>query len=292
MFIFKFPLLRWIPLPVFALVLGTAVGLVAGCTTQNIPKTSNGLLGKSLPADAEPLDQQPVQDGAKREWISPSGLRIVDGFVDAEGYVLPLDIRRPKPDRPEGERPSALRIDALRRLAKGGPFAETRISPDDGHTQNETSIDADILSVRSTDGGMTWSSPIRVNDDGSGRSQFFPWITFGDDGLAHAVWYDQRLDGSNIDVYMATSSDAGASWGPNVRVTAEAFTPVLPWEGGAASFIGDYNGIAAAGGYVYPLYQDSREGNQDVWVSAIPSSSVFVDGFESGDVTLWTSAIP
>jgi hypothetical protein len=40
--------------------------------------------------------------------------------------------------------------------------------------------DSDIMFARSTDGGNTWSSPIRVNDDvnavGDFNSQFFPWM--------------------------------------------------------------------------------------------------------------------
>ena len=482
---------------------------------------ADGLVGTHSPEAA------PAPPGSgTRSWISPSGQVIKDGTVDDDGYVLPLDIRRPKPPRQTPERPSALRIDALRRLAKGGAFPETRLGPDDGNSENETSIDADgttvvagwnqftdttllqglgrstdsgaswssqtigdhsvmsdpivaaggggrwyfgyiatggagggdfdvyvrhsvddgatwsdpvlvtsnsvfddkpymdargqevlvawadfgfspskvraarsldggetfgadtilsvestagngavpvidssgnyyvfwrdsfqqfqwvskstdqgatwskdasiapmdplpssfppgfrivnlptaaaqpvsgalvvlwndeafgdpdILSVRSTDGGDSWSSPIRVNDDASGRNQFFPWVTFGDDGIAHAVWYDQRFDGSKIDVYMASSGDSGASWGPNVRITGTAFDPVLPSEGHAASFIGDYNAIAASNGKVYPFYQDAREGNQDVWVAVVPSSLLFGDGFESGNLSAWSSSSP
>src|SRR5207245_4583157 len=37
-------------------------------------------------------------------------------------------------------------------------------------------VDYDIFLIRSTDGGMTWSAPIRVNDDprGNGHDQFNP----------------------------------------------------------------------------------------------------------------------
>jgi len=34
-----------------------------------------------------------------------------------------------------------------------------------------------ILSSRSPDGGVTWSKPIRVNDDTTTHDHFFPWIT-------------------------------------------------------------------------------------------------------------------
>ncbi len=153
--------------------------------------------------------------------------------------------------------------------------------------------DADVLAVRSSDGGDNWSTPVRVNDDPAGRTQCFPWLTFDAGGVAHAIWYDRRQDGTNLDVYYATSGDGGATWSANLRLTAESFAPILPWDTSVA-FLGDYNAIAAAGGRVYPFYQDSREGNQDVWVAVISSNpdALFSDGFESGDTTAWSTTVP
>ena len=136
--------------------------------------------------------------------------------------------------------------------------------------------DPDILAIRSTDMGETWSEPVRVNDDAGGQAQFFPWIDFDAGGVAHVVWYDKRGNGQDIDVYYARSTDGGQSFETNLRVTETAFTPVLPWDT-SVNFIGDYNGIAATLTTVYPFYQDSREGNQDVWVSLIPNDATTVD---------------
>jgi hypothetical protein len=154
--------------------------------------------------------------------------------------------------------------------------------------------DPDILAVRSTDGGDTWSAPVQVNDDGAGAAQFFPWIAFDESGTGWVVWYDRRHDPAGIDVYVARTDDGGASFGPNLRVTGAPFTPVLPVEPGALAFIGDYNGIAAAGGRVFPFYQDARRGEQDVWVARIDvdSGEIFRDGFESGDTSGWSAVVP
>ncbi|MCH9650399.1 MAG: glycoside hydrolase [Deltaproteobacteria bacterium] len=149
----------------------------------------------------------------------------------------------------------------------------------------------DILATSSTDGGDTWSTPVQVNDDASGQAQFYPWVVIDESRIAHAIWYDRRQNGSDIDVYYATSSDLGATWSDNVRITAQAFTPVLPHDGGAA-FIGDYNAIAAEGGKAYPFFQDAREGNQDVYVVTISTEeAIFTDGFESGDTASWSSTV-
>ena len=90
------------------------------------------------------------------------------------------------------------------------------------------------------------------------------------------VWYDRREDGYLIDVYYARSLDGGQSFEENVRVTPSAFEPILPWDT-SLDFIGDYNGIAATAATAYPFYQDSREGNQDVYVALIPSSATAVE---------------
>lgn len=151
--------------------------------------------------------------------------------------------------------------------------------------------DADILAIRSSDGGDTWSAPARVNDDAAGALQFFPWVAIDGQGDIHVVWYDRRHDSVDLDVYYAASSDGGVTFGANQRLTAASFVPVLPTEGGAAAFIGDYNGIAAGAAGVFPFYQDSRRGEQDVWVQRL-EGALFRDGFESGDTSAWSASQP
>jgi hypothetical protein len=136
----------------------------------------------------------------------------------------------------------------------------------------------DILSIRSVDGGLSWSSPIKVNDDPGSAEQFFPWISIDETGAVHVIWYDRRQDGFDIDVYYAKSLDDGLSFETNIRVTTSSFTPVLPWEGGAADFIGDYNAVVANTVNVFPFYQDSRSGVQDVYVSLLPNDLVATPG--------------
>ncbi len=151
--------------------------------------------------------------------------------------------------------------------------------------------DADILAIRSSDGGDSWSAPVRVNDDPAGALQFFPWVAIDGAGNVHVVWYDRRHDGVDLDVYYASSTDGGATFGANRRLTAASFVPVLPTEGGAAAFIGDYNGIAAGAAGVFPFYQDSRRGEQDVWVQRL-AGALFRDGFESEDTSAWSGTAP
>jgi BNR/Asp-box repeat. len=51
----------------------------------------------------------------------------------------------------------------------------------------------DVFVVRSTDGGDTWSQPIRVNNDNTTRHQFFTWMTIDQStGFLYAIFYDRR----------------------------------------------------------------------------------------------------
>jgi hypothetical protein len=42
--------------------------------------------------------------------------------------------------------------------------------------------DTDVLCITSTDGGESWGSIVRVNDDPPGKQQFFPWMTIDPTG--------------------------------------------------------------------------------------------------------------
>jgi hypothetical protein len=140
---------------------------------------------------------------------------------------------------------------------------------------------ADVFFSRSSDGGATWSpTPLRVNDDGASnpRDQFFPWITVDDFGVVRAMWGDDRLDlvnpgGHNYDIFGAASTDQGASFGTNVRVTPQSSNPDID-NGG--TFIGDYFGLAPCG---TPVWGDTRNGNQDIFGAGLDEAATGVFPF-------------
>ena len=139
--------------------------------------------------------------------------------------------------------------------------------------------DADILFVRSTDGGVAWSAPIRINDDplGNDHHQFFPWLTVAPNGYVYAGWFDSRLDPNPYtqpfiyDEYVAVSTDDGLTFSPNTRISTVSSDASIGFSG---EFIGDYSGIAATNAFVYPAWVDTRRGNQDIYTqsSLLPSA--------------------
>ncbi|MDQ3305321.1 MAG: hypothetical protein M3535_04970, partial [Actinomycetota bacterium] len=86
-----------------------------------------------------------------------------------------------------------------------------------------TQGDRDVLYRRSLDGGATWSETDVVNDDDPQLlyGQFHPNLSVAPNGRLDLVWWDQRdaAGAFGTDVYYASSSDAGASWSANQRVT-------------------------------------------------------------------------
>ena len=111
-----------------------------------------------------------------------------------------------------------------------GPTLDTDRSggPNDGrlyitYTDRAASggADTNIFVRSSTNGGATWSAPIRVNDDTGTSSQFLPWLDVDQvTGTVGVVWYDARNDASNkkVQTFMAASFDGGASFQANIQV--------------------------------------------------------------------------
>jgi hypothetical protein len=122
--------------------------------------------------------------------------------------------------------------------------------------QRHGAEDTDVWLAKSTDGGDTWSAPIRVNDDSSGRHQFFSWLAVDQaSGDLYCVFYDRRHHpGDSTDVYLAYSQDGGETF-RNVRISETPFKPRK------SVFFGDYNHLAAHRGVVFPIWtrMDGRD---------------------------------
>ncbi len=115
--------------------------------------------------------------------------------------------------------------------------------------QRNGTEDTDVWIVKSMDEGSTWSEPFRVNDDASGKQQFFTWMTIDPiTGFVYIIFYDRRnYTNNNTDVYMAISQDGGDSF-ENVKISE---TPFLP---DAGIFFGDYTNITAYNNIVHPIW--------------------------------------
>ncbi len=99
----------------------------------------------------------------------------------------------------------------------------------------------DVMFVRSTDDGLTFSAPHKVNDDPVNPSKWHWFGTFSvaPNGRLDAVWYDTRNAANNTDsqLFYSFSTDAGVTWSPNVAAS-NLFNPFEGYPN--QSKIGDY----------------------------------------------------
>ena len=86
----------------------------------------------------------------------------------------------------------------------------------------------EVMLAGSTDGGVTFSAPVRINDDANHQSKwhYFGTLSVAPTGRIDVVWYDTRNAANNIDsqLFYSYSTDAGLTWAPNIAVS-DAFNP-------------------------------------------------------------------
>ena len=92
------------------------------------------------------------------------------------------------------------------------------------------STGSDVMFVRSTDGGTTFSAPRRVNDDPVNHAKWhwFGTLSVAPNGRIDVVWLDTRNAANNTDsqLFYSYSIDGGNTWSPNVAVS-NPFNPFL-----------------------------------------------------------------
>ncbi|MEZ4689107.1 MAG: T9SS type A sorting domain-containing protein [Ignavibacteria bacterium] len=135
---------------------------------------------------------------------------------------------------------------------------------------------ADINFVRSTDYGVTWSQPIRVNDDNTTTDQWMPAISCDSKtGKIYVSWFDSREDPANnllTKIYASVSTDGGQTFTANAPVSNALFNPnnMAVGQPGGERYIGDYHGISAIGNTSYVVWMDGRNNNLGSYTGYYP----------------------
>lgn len=118
---------------------------------------------------------------------------------------------------------------------KVGPSGTLYLVYADPVTSGRNSRGFDILLTKSANGGATWSVPVVLNDTGK-ADQFHPTLSVESNGAGGdkitVSFYDRRDDTDNClaYVYATQSTDSGATWSANVRVTtAQSNFDGNPW---------------------------------------------------------------
>ncbi len=198
---------------------------------------------------------------------------------------------------------NCIRNNEFPRMAADNSFTSTRGNVYAVFAANPTGPDnADIFIIRSTDFGITWTSPQRVNDDATTTDQWLPSVSVDNKtGKVFVCWYDSRIDAaSNIQtrLYAAVSSNGGTSFQTNENVSDVSFNPnsMAVGQPGGENYIGDYIGNSAIGSTSYNVWMDGRNNNLGSYVAYYPDYAMTVNpstrSIVNGDSTTYSVVIP
>jgi hypothetical protein len=127
-------------------------------------------------------------------------------------------------------------------------------------------LGSDVMFVRSTNGGLSYDPPRRINDDPINQNKWhwFGTLSVAPHGRIDAVWLDSRNAANNTDsqLFYSYSLDGGNTWSANVAVS-EPFSPFIGYPN--QNKIGDYLTIVSdvAGGNV--AYAATFNGEEDIY---------------------------
>lgn len=133
---------------------------------------------------------------------------------------------------------------------------------------------SEVHFVRSTNSGLTFSTPIRVHDDPVNQNKWhwFGTLAVAPNGRIDVIWFDTRNAANNTDsqLFYSYSTDGGLTFAPNIQVS-NSFNPFVGYPN--QNKIGDYIGIVSdnTGGNV--AYAATFNNEQDVYYVRVAPSA-------------------
>jgi len=123
--------------------------------------------------------------------------------------------------------------------------------------------------VSSSDDGISWNTPVLVNDDAAHFDDWLPELTVDPNGVVYVEWYDWRdapasTCGGVSNTYLARSANGGSVF-TSFGAVSDAQTAWTSVSTNIAPNQGDYLALFANKDAVYPVWADGRGGTPDVY---------------------------
>jgi hypothetical protein len=141
-------------------------------------------------------------------------------------------------------------------------------APGSAGTPGSTYWDAVVATVDITGTNPAVTRQMRVNDDfpatqNAGCFQHFHTMVAVDQtsGAVYASWLDNRRQGGKGGLYYASSSDNGAHWSANKRVSSADFDFIPDTNSAQFKWLGDYFAILFDSGKLHFAWSDPRNGS-------------------------------
>src|SRR5437762_6781216 len=130
---------------------------------------------------------------------------------------------------------------------------------------------SEVMFVRSTDGGSTFSAPRRINDDPVNHAKWhwFGTLSVAPNGRIDVVWYDTRhaADNTTSQLFYSYSIDGGNTWSANIAVS-NSFSPFVGYPN--QDKIGDYITVVSDNAGANVAYAATFNGEEDIYYVRIP----------------------
>lgn len=148
---------------------------------------------------------------------------------------------------------------------------------------------ADVMIARSTDGGVSFDAPVRVNDDLTNTNyNWFGTMSVAPNGRIDVVWLDTRVDpdgGVLSALFYSYSMDQGSTWAINKQLS-DMFDPHVGWP--QQEKMGDYYHMVSDEGGAHLAWASTLNGEQDVYYAYIEPEAVGINDLteESSNISV------
>lgn len=150
----------------------------------------------------------------------------------------------------------------------------------------------DVMFVKSTDGGLTFESPLRINNDAIGNYNWFGTLAVAPNGRIDVCWLNSLGPSTatrDSRLLYTFSEDQGNSWS-GIQILSDYFDPSVGYPNQPK--LGDYIDMVSDDNYAHIAWAGTFNGGQDVYYTRVTPVFLNVDEFTDLNLNVTISPNP